>query len=88
MSGILKFSGGSLAVDGDGSQAIPLGDVVVQSAGVGSAGPRDRVVAPAPADSFELLPVELDLGGKQPALVEGSFDADGYTLHLSGMVAA
>jgi hypothetical protein len=86
LTGSLKFSGGSLAVDGDGSQPIPLGDVVVRSRVAVPAGSHGKAVASVPADSFELLPVELDLGGKQPAVVEGSFDAKGYTLHLSGTV--
>jgi AsmA protein len=42
-------------------------------------------VAPAP-DSFDLLPVTLPLGGKQPATLEGHVDDTGYTLHLTGTV--
>jgi AsmA protein len=38
------------------------------------------------SSSFDLLPVSLALGGKQPAILDGHFDANGYTLHLTGTV--
>ena len=34
---------------------------------------------------FVLAPVQLDLGGKEPALLEGHIDGTGYSLHLTGM---
>ena len=37
--------------------------------------------------SVTLSPVELPLGGHDPALIEGSADAAGYTLHLTGLIA-
>ena len=37
--------------------------------------------------SIELAPVELPLGGHEPAILDGSADASGYTLHLAGMIA-
>jgi hypothetical protein len=36
--------------------------------------------------TFLLAPTTLDLGGKDPATLEGSIDTTGYTLHLSGMI--
>ena len=36
------------------------------------------------ADSFNLVPTSLALGGKEPATLEGSFDYVGYSLHLTG----
>ncbi len=37
--------------------------------------------------AVELAPAALPLGGHDPALLEGSADAQGYTLHLSGMIS-
>ncbi len=31
-----------------------------------------------------LAPVSLDLGGKTPVVLSGSFDANGYSMQLSG----
>ena len=36
---------------------------------------------------FVLDPTQLALGGKDPAILEGRFDAGGYTLHLIGMAS-
>jgi AsmA protein len=36
---------------------------------------------------FLLAPTSLALGGKDPAILEGHFDATGYTLHLTGMAS-
>jgi AsmA protein len=47
---------------------------------------RSTASPPPGPDSFDLLPVSLDLGGKQPAILEGHFDDAGYTLHLTGTV--
>jgi hypothetical protein len=44
-----------------------------------------RTAAPSPA-GFALAPTTLDLGGKDPATLEARINANGYTLHLSGMV--
>lgn len=42
--------------------------------------------APSPAATVVLSPVALPLGGRDAAVLEASADADGYSLHLSGMV--
>ncbi len=39
---------------------------------------------PRSPSSFDLAPIALPLGGKQPATLDGHFDATGYTLHLTG----
>jgi AsmA protein len=72
-SGELDFSGGQLQLDEQ--KPIPLGDVLLHSAAASGA---------AQTSGFDLAPVALALGGKQPATLEGHFDAGGYTLHLTG----
>lgn len=39
-----------------------------------------------PAQDVVLAPTALSLGGRDPALLEGQADRNGYKLHLSGMV--
>jgi len=51
-----------------------------------SKNPRDRNT-PSPFRGFLLAPVALELGAPDPAMVDGSFDATGYTLHLTGMAS-
>jgi AsmA protein len=46
-----------------------------------------ELAAARPADGFQLAPVSLPLGGKDPAILEGRVDATGYTLHLTGMAS-
>jgi hypothetical protein len=93
-SGELDFSGESINLPAFGSKSIPLGDILVQSDQQTEEPSRLRRAAtthPAPAPGaggFDLQPVSLDLGGKQPATLDGHFDADGYTLHLSGSAIA
>ena len=87
-TGELEFTGGTLTLDAH--QPIPLGDVFLRSSTPPSppAHGRRRAVPPAPLppDSFDLEPVSLDLGGKQPATLTGHLDDSGYTLHLTGSV--
>lgn len=47
---------------------------------------RRRPAAPR-SPGFVLAPFAIDLGGKDPATLDGLFTADGYSLHLAGMVA-
>jgi AsmA family len=90
-TGELEFSGGTLPLDPDGPP-IELGDIVLRSSPAAAApegkyhrSSQDAAPAAVPApDSFDLLPVSLDLGGKQPATLEGHLDATGYSLHLTG----
>ena len=94
-TGELEFSGGFLELEPVTHRSVPLGDVVLHSARP-SAGSnshshstrRSRVVTQSTVatDSFDLLPVSLPLGGKQPAILEGHLDATGYSLHLTGTI--
>lgn len=51
---------------------------------------RHRAQAPKPFvdREFVMSPAKISLGGKEPALLGGSFDRNGYSLHLSGGVLA
>ncbi len=42
----------------------------------------------SPSSGFLLAPIDLALGGKEPASLTGSFDVSGYTLNLTGMASA
>jgi hypothetical protein len=46
-----------------------------------------RQLAGPPPSGFQLAPIALALGGKDPAFLEGHFDTAGYTLHLTGMAS-
>ncbi len=87
LSGSLQFTGESLQLSALGRRPIPLADIVLRSTPLP---PPSRFHAtpapPAGPVSFDLLPIALPLGGKQPAILEGHFDASGYTLHLTGSV--
>src|SRR5205085_1313822 len=41
-----------------------------------------------PHDSFDLMPLTLDLGGNDSATLTGHLDDSGYTLHLTGPALA
>jgi AsmA protein len=91
LTGELEFSNESLEIDPLNHQSIPLGDILLQSTPPSAVRfPRHRGPNPsapsASATSFDLLPISLPLGGKQPATLEGHLDASGYTLHLTGSV--
>ena len=91
LTGELEFSNESLEIDPLNHRSIPLGDILLQSTPPPAAHfPRHRGPNPpapsASATSFDLLPISLPLGGKQPATLEGHLDASGYTLHLAGSV--
>jgi AsmA protein len=86
LTGELEFSNESLQLPDLGPNTISLGDLLLQSTPppVGHS-PRHRAAPPtAQSSSFDLVPIALPLGGKQPATLEGRIDATGYTLHLTG----
>jgi AsmA protein len=71
-----------------GAASLVEGDVTVQSVAGPAPDPRRRKQPPAsPPSGFQLAPTALALGGKDPAILEGRFDATGYTLHLTGMAS-
>jgi AsmA protein len=86
LTGELEFSNESLEIDPLNHRSIPLGDLLLQSTPPPAVhSPRHRASPPpAQSSSFDLAPIALPLGGKQPATLEGHFDATGYTLHLTG----
>jgi AsmA protein len=95
LTGEIEFSGGSLDTDPASNRSVPLGDVLIRStAAPAPTAPPSHSSRPALAalqnsvasSSFDLQPVSLALGGKQPAILDGHFDANGYTLHLAGTV--
>jgi AsmA protein len=47
---------------------------------------RPQAAPTSPDGAFLMPPATLALGGKDPATLEGRFDATGYSLHLSGNV--
>ena len=88
-SGELGFSGGSVAVGSGDQHPIALGDILLRSTpSPAEPAPHSHRLVPAspslPPDSFDLLPISLDLGGEDPAILDGHLDSTGYTLHLSG----
>ena len=72
-----------------GSSSLVEGDVTVQSVAPPVPDPHRQSRRPAPPPppppGFLLAPTSLLLGGKDPANLQGHFDATGYTLHLTGM---
>jgi hypothetical protein len=90
LTGEVSFTGGSISLDPANNRSLALGDVVLSSAPpaappVGHAGAKRRTLtAASDSDSFDLKPLSLDLGGPQPATLQGHFDANGYTLQLTG----
>jgi AsmA family len=98
-SGELEFSGASLSSPALGPQPVALSDILLRSRATeadtsrplklrGAAGVHMAAVTKATPDGdangFDLLPVQLPLGGRQPATLTGHFDTTGYTLHLTG----
>jgi len=87
LSGELEFSNESLQLPALGPKAIPLGALLLHSTPPAAHSPRQRGPNPATQSaSFDLAPISLPLGGKQPAVLDGHLDASGYTLHLTGPV--
>ncbi len=81
--GALVIEGAKLKADGS-----PLlsGDVSLRSMEQPALNARGRKAAsPSPTGSFQLEPVNLELGGHDPAVLSGQVDGAGYTLHLTGM---
>jgi hypothetical protein len=96
-TGELKMADASLINTLAGSSSLVVGDVALSSAAPEIPQTRNAKHRPKPssasslpvppAGSFLLAPTSLALGGKDPATLEGRFDATGYTLHLTGMAS-
>jgi AsmA family len=90
-TGELKMTDASLINHLGGSSSLVVGDVALSSASpvtTETRNARNRPTPPAPVTSaFLLAPTSLDLGGKDPATLDGRFDSTGYSLHLTGMAS-
>ena len=86
--GEMQITNASLINPRAGDTSLVAGDVVLQSATAPPPDPRHprRPVALVPS-GFQLAPISLALGGKDPATLDGHFDHTGYTLHLTGMAS-
>lgn len=94
--GQMQITNASLVNPRAGTTSLVTGDVTVLS--VSQSLPPDhskratlsrvsRVLQVPPPSGFQLAPVSLELGGRDPATLDGHFDATGYTLHLTGMAS-
>lgn len=75
----LRLSGAKL-----GPMGVDATDLLLRSAPPSPSDPHASVSSAIPR--FVLSPLEVPLGGRDPASLEGLIDRQGYTLHLSGMV--
>jgi hypothetical protein len=87
--GQLLLTKASLINPHGGPASLVTGDVALYST---SATPptiqaKHRKPAPPAVEGFQLSPVSLALGGKDPATLEGHFDATGCTFYLTGMAS-
>ena len=92
-SGDFLLAGASLTTAKSGTASLVSSDISVQSVDTFlNEQPQDKkhrvqrkATPPATTSGFNLMPVALALGGKEPAMLSGHFDHAGYTLHLTGM---
>lgn len=70
-----------LVLDGPAVVGAPL---VIGSVTLQAAAPTRGFSRPGAFPSLRLAPINLDLGSRDPASLEGSMDLSGYTLRLSG----
>ncbi|NYF91025.1 AsmA family protein [Tunturiibacter empetritectus] len=88
--GDLLVTNASLINPQAGATSLVIGDVALHStvqASTKAAPGKYRKPAPAISDGFQLVPVSLALGGKDPATLEGHLNAAGCTFHLTGMAS-
>ncbi len=87
-----ELNGKGLSLKSDSAKLAPLtiGDIAITTAPSASDGAKGRhhagraVPGAGQEPRYVLAPVSLDLGGKTPVMLSGSFDANGYMLELSG----
>jgi hypothetical protein len=90
LQGELRISNASLINPHAGPASLVVGDVALSSstpAAPEAHHTKGHSTAIPIANGFLLAPTELALGGKDPATLDGHFDATGYTLHLTGMAS-
>jgi AsmA family len=90
LQGEVLIANASLINPHAGLTSLVTGDVALSSAASTPQETRhtkNHQPAPPPDNGFLLAPTALALGGKDPATLEGRFDATGYTLHLTGMAS-
>jgi AsmA family len=88
--GDLLLTNASLINPHAGPASLVTGNVVLHSTPATPPNPsqtRHHKPAPPTVDGFQLSPVSLALGGKDPATLEGHLDATGCTFHLTGMAS-
>ena len=86
--GDLLLSNASLINPHAGPASLVTGDVALRSTSTPPpAQTKHHKPSPPAVDGFQLSPVSLALGGKDPATLEGPFDVTGCTIHLTGMAS-
>lgn len=88
--GAMFLTGAKLRSANTGTSSLVSGNIAIRSVQqpVVKMHSRARHAALSTNGSgFVLAPASLALGGKEPATLEGHFDATGYTLHLTGMAS-
>jgi AsmA protein len=86
--GAMFLTGAKLMSANTGVSSLVSGNISIRSVEQPTIKANSRtkhVAMPSTVSSFVLAPATLALGGKEPATLEGRFDASGYTLHLTGM---
>ena len=91
--GEMLITNPSLIYPRSGATSLVAGDVTVQSIAPPPPDPHRKKQPAAklpptlPPSGFQLAPTALALGGRDPAILDGHFDTNGYTLHLTGMAS-
>jgi AsmA family len=88
--GEMLITNASLINPSSDATSLITGDLTLQSVApppIPDSRHNQRQLAAPPPSGFQLAPVALALGGKDPAILEGHFDTAGYTLHLTGMAS-
>jgi hypothetical protein len=86
--GEMRITDASLINPRGGSASLIASDVTLQSVSEPTPDPHHKNQPPATTVSgFQLMPITLTLGGKDPAILDGHVDTAGYTLHLAGMAS-
>jgi AsmA protein len=84
----MRITNASLINPRAGDTSLVTGDVTLQSPSEPTPDPHHPIRPAALVPSgFQLAPISLALGGKDPATLDGHFDHTGYTLHLTGMAS-